>query len=450
MFRMVDGPNFKYTLVFLLSWLPVYCRGQPCNLTVQFECELKLLNMTSDGLARLRYLLKQHTNEVVPPTITVNKIIVAESLSGVFIQRIGDYTESLYYSTYKESVFRFPAGSSIVEMYISNANYLRSFIAGPGTALHSLGIGRSQLERWPETIGMLSRLRELSITDSKLTTVDIASFAANTQLRVVNLRNNHIDRIVRQAIDSPLELAIESVSLATNRIVLLDMAVYASMPLLREILMPENRIQRIGTSEPFTAHNLTTLVLSGNQITQLNLTDLTLPMLEYLTLDDNAIDTIPSDWTNVPSLRVLSLERNHLKQLDMSALRQLQSLDVLYLGGNYIEQVWTSAPVKLANLRTIHLVQNRIRVVNLRGCQLPQINSMFLMDNPISTVPSVFKLFPRLHVSLDSTKIRCRVLLPYRGLMIEGRLFTEYVEENSTCATDSYVQVDDLKACCLA
>uniref|UniRef100_A0A182NHW4 Fibromodulin n=1 Tax=Anopheles dirus TaxID=7168 RepID=A0A182NHW4_9DIPT len=389
--------------------------------------------MTSDGAARLRHILSLHTNELLAPTITVRKMVVAESISGTFIQRISDYTDSLFYATYRETMFRIPAGSTILEMYMGNANHLRSFTAGPGTALESLVIVRSMLDRLPETIGMLRRLRELSITESELATVDFASFANNTQLRVVNLRNNCIERIVPQLVGSTLVLGIESISLATNRILLLDMVNFVPMPLLREILMQENRIQRISASVPFTACKLITLSLPSNRITQIELTGLTFPALEYLILDDNALATIPSDWTNVPSLRVLSLERNHIQRLDMRSLHQLQSLDILYLGGNRIEQVWASAPVELSSLRMLHLAQNRIREVNMRACRLPQIRNMVLTNNPMSTIPSLFKTFPQLHISIDSLRVQCPLLLQFRRLMSEGRLSIDYIEDLMGC-----------------
>ena len=117
---------------------------------------------------------------------------------------------------------------------------------------------------------------------------------------------------------------------------------------LDELVIPDERVVRLSTSGSLTWRqlpnrvraftNLTTLMLSFNQVTELPSWLGELARLETLYLNQNALTVLPDCFAELRSLKTLLLNDNPLRQLPPS-IGTLASLERLDLSNTEIEQL---------------------------------------------------------------------------------------------------------------
>uniref|UniRef100_A0A182KBN1 Uncharacterized protein n=1 Tax=Anopheles christyi TaxID=43041 RepID=A0A182KBN1_9DIPT len=90
--------------------------------------------MSSDGGAKLRKAFETGLD------VHVQKMIVAISPSGPFLQRFASFVDSVSFNNYREATFHVPDGNTIGEISVWNAPAMRTFVAGSNTQLETLNI----------------------------------------------------------------------------------------------------------------------------------------------------------------------------------------------------------------------------------------------------------------------------------------------------------------------
>lgn len=133
--------------------------------------------------------------------------------------------------------------------------------------------------------------------------------------------------------------------------------------LLIDYFTSDEHISMKGRIAQVANHETTTLDLSGEKLTALDLKILELSTLTFLNLENNRLTKLPPEIGQLVNLTFLNLEDNQLTELPPE-IGNLTNLEVLWLGNNHI----THLPPEIGNLR--------------------KLESLALNDNQLSTLPS--------------------------------------------------------------
>uniref|UniRef100_A0A182J6T4 Uncharacterized protein n=1 Tax=Anopheles atroparvus TaxID=41427 RepID=A0A182J6T4_ANOAO len=418
-----------------------------CDRQEFMVCIMSEVDMTSDGGSKLRRIID--ADEQYYAAINIEKLIVSGSASGPFLQRIGVYTDSIYYERYRDAVFQLPAGNSLYEIDVGGSGVLRSFVAGQNSGLRHLFIRNCLLDRVPPTMGKMINLKQLVITECLLTGLRMDALTENRHLFLVDLSKNKIRQLfpITASWNTP-ESPVEHLILSENQIERLDLAVFAHFTQLQLLELYSNRIVQLGALAPVTLPNLARITVAVNKIASFDLSNATLPKLVILFLDENELPEVPVRWGTMPSLTDLSLEQNRLKRLDLSLLRPLRSLENVYFANNQIDSVRATTAVRMPQLEHLEMAGNQISAINLTGCDFPNINFVGLSNNQLKTVPPLFQRFPKVRLAMEGNPIKCSTLKPLMNRLVEGRLVMVNMWEPQLCKTSGIVINEYQHACC--
>ncbi|XP_055538820.1 leucine-rich repeats and immunoglobulin-like domains protein 1 [Wyeomyia smithii] len=129
------------------------------------------------------------------------------------------------------------------------------------------------------------KLMSLNLTSNKLT--DVSVLQRFTQLRVLNINVNSLDR--------------------------LSMNTFSGMKELRHLSLANNQLETIETDETFQLLKLRYLSLAGNKISELNIEKWELPSLEDLDLSRNNLYVMSGGLNQFGNLKKVKLSRNWWK-----------------------------------------------------------------------------------------------------------------------------------------
>uniref|UniRef100_A0A1S4GV71 Uncharacterized protein n=2 Tax=Anopheles gambiae TaxID=7165 RepID=A0A1S4GV71_ANOGA len=417
------------------------CYGQCVGSIFYGTCSIPIVNMTTDGGARLRKAFE------AAQQVRIGKMIVSISPSGPFLQRFTSFVDSVSYLNYREATFQVPDGNTISEFSIWSAPEMRAFIAGSNTHIESLEISQCSLDRMPQTLPKMTKMKNLSIRQCKLTVVRLDMFADNQILKILDLSYNQIRQLLPATERPARMLSIETLALSGNLLQHLDMTDFKSMPQLLKLHVGGNLIVSINALLPITMKNLIEFWLESNKITALDLRNLTLPKLDSLGLDANALTRLPFLPRSLPKLNSLSLMSNNLTQLDLSYFRPYPNLNKIDISYNQITSVRTSSPVRLS-VSTLDLRYNQITTFNLTGCDTPNITLLLLGQNRLTVFPPVYEKYPNIRLSINWNFFFCDTLLYYKEKIQKYDLMVEPEPDSPTCGKTYSLQVKQIQECC--
>ncbi|MGY6649552.1 leucine-rich repeat domain-containing protein [Wenyingzhuangia sp. IMCC45574] len=276
----------------------------------------------------------------------------------------------------------------------SNTKALNHLILGTNPNLKYLFASHNSLTSI-DLSGVLN-LQELHLNDNLLT--GLLNLESHTELRVVNLCNNLLEDITDCAYSKVEETKATFNTLEEYLVhVGLDNAIDGTIPVTPEITtmkvldIPKTGISDmsgietfVGLEELHAAWNkinildltnntaLKTVNVVGNQITNLNVTDLTL--LEGLFARSNKLTSI--DLSTNTALKEISLKYNSLNGLDISAINNVEYLEVV------ANEIMTSLIIgNQPNLTTIYAHCNMFTNVDISGA--PNIKILRLQHNKL-------------------------------------------------------------------
>uniref|UniRef100_A0A1I8JW11 Uncharacterized protein n=1 Tax=Anopheles quadriannulatus TaxID=34691 RepID=A0A1I8JW11_ANOQN len=398
--------------------------------------------MTADGGAKLRKAFE------AAKQVRIQKMIVAISPSGPFLQRFASFVDLVWFGSYREAAFQVPDGNTISEIIIGYAPEMRAFIAGSNTHLESLEISKCLLDRVPQTLPKMTKLKKLSITQCKITVLRLDMLANNQNLKTLELSSNQIQQLLPATGRPARMLSIETLTLTGNLLQNLDMTLFVAMPQLLNLYVLKNLIVSLDVSTPIALPNLSGLYLGYNKIVSLDLRNLTLPKLETLSCGPNALTRMPILPRPLPKLNYLSLSANNLTQLDMSYFRPYPTLQMIVATSNQITTVRASSPVRLP-VDYLGLNDNKITTFNITGWDMPNITMLNLDGNQLSVVPSVFERYPKVYLFMNRNPLLCDALLPFKDRLKNYQLQKDPWPLSKACTTTSSFTVDEtFKICC--
>ncbi|KAK6031762.1 putative septum site-determining protein MinC [Ostertagia ostertagi] len=278
-------------------------------------------------------------------------------------------------------------------------------------------------------------LRELSINDNDITTIQDGTFAKLTSLKKLSLSGNQISVITRnmfKGLDS-----LEVLNLQNNQITSIDWSAFANLKQLRTLDLGTNHFTNV---ELRGLENLQKLFLNNNSINSLKRVSLRdLPSLILLSLDRNSISEIADGdlsglarSTRLESLTIaannisqvkpkyLSIERSFLALLRENALGTIgPRLHGLYLRNNHLKGVNRSMLQGLTSLRELDLSGNRISSLVTGVFDLtPELRELSINDNDITTIQdgTFAKLTSLKKLSLSGNQISVITRNMFKGL----------------------------------
>lgn len=180
--------------------------------------------------------------------------------------------------------------------------------------LTDLRISHTDLKTLPKTIGDLSLLKILFLSDNKLEHLP-ASIAKLKSLTEIYLDNNHDLRSIQQLNGLPNLTHLKADHCKIQEIPM-------NLPQLHHLHMGYNQLTELielGTLGDQTSHSVT-FYFSGNSIGKISPSITSLRTLHSLNLNNNQLNDLPDFLWEIPSLRNLYIRNNPFKNMHLKDL----------------------------------------------------------------------------------------------------------------------------------
>uniref|UniRef100_A0A182FF35 Leucine rich immune protein (Coil-less) n=2 Tax=Anopheles albimanus TaxID=7167 RepID=A0A182FF35_ANOAL len=433
------------------------CDGT-CNASTGYFCTLNTVSLVSGGQQKLRTLLNSAKQITI---IKIEHLIVPVTAAGRNLLTLATITNSIFYQRYLEAEFLVPSGAVFIELSVKNAPNLRSFIVGDECQVTILSLVQTTIDRIPPTVGTMRRLTQLRLINNKLTRLQLDVLSRTHDLLRLDVSKNQIAQLLPSSSSSSSStggtsagISLVWFDLSDNWLEYIDLAMFAQLTRLEELMVARNRLVRLGSSKPALLPSLKFLHVEQNNLTSLSWDGLVhLPKLGVLLLDKNSFKDVPTSWGSLEALYALMMEDNRVQTFDLAALRPLPSLQQVYLLRNQITSVqFSGSNCDLPPLETINLSVNQIKSFNLRGCRLPYLISLMLSSNQLQLVPaSVLKTELNLSVLMSLNPLRCTNLKQYTRQIISSMLSTDALMHGiTTCPSGSFFIAElNRTVCCV-
>ncbi|KAH3837780.1 immunoglobulin domain and leucine-rich repeat-containing protein 2-like [Dreissena polymorpha] len=198
-----------------------------------------------------------------------------------------------------------------------------------------------------------NHLKELILSNNKITTLNAEAFINVPNLLVINLSNNNIC-VLKSAIFHNL-FSLKVIDLRNNSIQLLEADAFTNLTDLQSLDLSYNQITTIPDELFRDMNKLKSLNLQQNRITAFNGEGLfsATNSLEYLDLSFNLLENVTKSDLTFQALTHLDLAGNNISQFTSDLFHQLDNLTVLVLDGNPISSISTAVFEHLSSLRNL-------------------------------------------------------------------------------------------------
>lgn len=267
----------------------------------------------------------------------------------------------------------FDAMASLSSLSLDH-NRLRSLPQGVLTSamsasLNDLALNSNQLDRIPEDIGRLDRLRTLDLGENRIEKLEADSVGDNNNFGVLanitglyglRLAGNRLTRIGSHALANNANLHV--LNLAHNRLEQIDTAALRNLTNLRALRLDNNRLADINGLVS-GAKQLKWLNVSANRLAWFDFAFVP-KSLEWLDIHDNAVDRIGNyyklDGESGFELRTFDASHNQIVELGGPEVLALSSLRNIYLNNNRIRSIRPETFSRLGNLSRVELHGNQL------------------------------------------------------------------------------------------
>ncbi|KAG8197757.1 hypothetical protein JTE90_006803 [Oedothorax gibbosus] len=223
--------------------------------------------------------------------------------------------------------------------------------------------GTVQLLRWlrsriedPSTVRNMSRLSlEIDSARNDSAACDVDKYALKST-KALALSNKNIVTISKDVIETATSAEVTTVDFSKNNI--------QQIPDYFEMIMPK----------------LTEANFGFNKITSIPSFIGIGERLQFLDIRNNQLQTLPSEFANLSSLREVNICFNRFNSLP-TALYSLKKLEIILASDNQIENIDVSGLSQLPVLAVLDLHNNSIKVVPPELGNLKQLRSLLLDGN---------------------------------------------------------------------
>ncbi|KAK3927122.1 Protein artichoke, partial [Frankliniella fusca] len=232
----------------------------------------------------------------------------------------------------------------------------------------------------------LPALRFLDLSNNGLKRVPADSFRQMPGLQQLLLSGNALQTLETAALQGLNRL--ERLELRSNRLTSLLPRSLQDLRLLRELDLRGNRLESLPGDVLQEAASLQVLDLSRNQLASIEPDAMRGNRnLEVLRASHNALPNIPSALLQLPSLRVLDLSHNRVRDLPPGALTALAGLQELRLAKNKLRELKAGAVERLPRLQLLDLDSNELHNLQPRSVHsLPSLQQLNLARNRLQTL----------------------------------------------------------------
>ncbi|XP_058123583.1 chaoptin-like [Anopheles ziemanni] len=432
-------------LAFLLCVFSIsFCKAQ-CSNDDEFSCFIPKVNISAGGLVKLQAEMLSAPFR----SYYIEKLIVVNPPSGAFLQRVALMVNQISFDVYHEPVMQLLSDNTLQSITLNRAQNLHGFVVdGTNDHMKELVIDHSLLDRVPSTLGKLRQLRLIQIRYSHIEMLSLEVLASNAELMYATFTNSRIARVLPLK-NANTELKLREIDLSENLIEHLDMSSWAPFKALIRINLSHNRLLVLDTQHSFTLDNLTTLYLDSNHLKTIDMRHLTLPQLQTISLNDNNFTEVPSSWGKKEALSYISINNNYITSFDFGSLRSLTSLGTILLESNHIHSVTVSNPVvHLPQLKWIYLANNTLNRIDLNGTDFPQLSYLTLAHNQFTSVPTVFRKYPNLRLSVEVNPIKCDNFKAHHLHLESFQIISVYAWEDDRCP-DLFITYGGYNYCCV-
>ena len=267
-----------------------------------------------------------------------------------------------------------------------------------------LGIGA--VPKWDSfTIG----LHELDLTGNNIDSLDDSGLIGYVSVRNVSFRNNQIKKVHHRAFQG-LGGGLMYLDLSSNRIHTIDSTTFSLTPKLEVLLISNNSIAVLDSTEFGWLTELRQLDISFNYLSQVS--DGTFDKnwkLEFMSLRHNHIDRITNmTFRAQQNLTNLDLSHNKISVIVQDAFLALQHLEWLSLAQNNIKEVSTNLCQSVKHVLHLNLSGNIIDCINPPSfSQFSRLETLSIAHNNVSKLPeqSLYGLFSLTHLDLSHNKL---------------------------------------------
>ncbi|MEK6261045.1 MAG: COR domain-containing protein [Planctomycetota bacterium] len=262
---------------------------------------------------------------------------------------------------------------------------------GKLTRLQTLNLSNNRLTALPESLGKLTRLQTLNLSINRLTVLP-EWLGQLTQLQTLNLSGNHMTALP-EWLGKLTQL--QTLDVSRNQLKMLPESL-GQITHLQTLVVFNNELTTLPESLGQLSQ-LQTLDLFQNQLTELPKSFSDLVQLRVLSISANRFSSIPTWLGELERLETLGLIRNHITELPES-LAKLTQLRAFFVGESeklkHSERAaWkhetklTSLPAwvgRLKHLEILGLEGNNLTDLPSTLCELVSLRDLRISNNPLN------------------------------------------------------------------
>lgn len=271
--------------------------------------------------------------------------------------------------------------SKLKDLSLSNnkLTHLNVLTSSRAVSLQHLWVDSNDIEELG-TFAKLTSLQIIFIEYNKLKNLDESTFSGLRNLSALSLKGNELKAISPNIFSQNTEINW----LSFREYQLTDDVQYAIQHLnkLQQLDLNSNKLTKFNNYP----ESVRELFVVKNQLTKLFINK----NVEKLNAEQNQITQI--DGNDFSNLKELVLDNNKLKNLKSSTFNEAKHLEHLWLNSNEIEELSTGIFSKLTKLKTLTLFDNKIKDLNESVfSSLTHLNHLNLKANKLSFItPNLF------------------------------------------------------------
>lgn len=261
----------------------------------------------------------------------------------------------------------------------------------------------NQISAIGESLGSLTQLKELDISQNKLTYIGPDIFHPLRSLEYIDLNHNEIDTVTRGTFSDLSNL--EDLLLSFNGISEIEERAFEGLFSLQRLTLSNNLLDWLNPEWLHSMGQLYTLLLDHNRIFRIgDYVFWNLKQLNKLSLSGNEIKTIePKAFVGLENLGFLYLDENRMRHVPAHALKIFNKMNTITMDRNPIVSIsafdFYNLSASQLNLNEMPLLStvHKNAFVNLQKLEILQIhnnpNLVFFDREAFNNTPNLSELF---------------------------------------------------------
>ncbi|KOB77157.1 Tartan/capricious-like protein [Operophtera brumata] len=237
----------------------------------------------------------------------------------------------------------------------------------------------------------LVSLKSLDLSNNEITEIELQTFARLENIDSLSVTHNPFLNILENNTFNGM-IALKSVDLTFSRTTSYQNGSFSGLPALKYVNASFGQLSSIAYNAFIQTGSIEKLDFSHNLLDTFHINTSSIPKIEELYLNDNALRHITNDtFSGLKLLRMLNLVNNNIQRIEANALKNIEQLSHLYLSsnmqmeiiGNPFDNLKNLYQVNLDSVKTGFSFQNgsiEIENLDLHSCGISDINKLFIFN----------------------------------------------------------------------